>query len=208
MIVGKIPVMALYAGARSDGGAAGNGSVAPSPRAAAGHAMGTLLWFVAGVACLVGCEATRSAAGSCTAPAAGWKAVIDFFSGRPNPELPLGEEDTRALAQELSRLCADGQSVPVAQAEYPSRLGYRGIQIHQLGPQEGTAPPLTLFDDVMSVGDPIGQSCCRERVQAAGGTLVLRQNNRSAERLIVNLAYQRGVLSENLHRELLAELAK
>lgn len=76
-------------------------------------------------------------------PRSGVQAEIALFSGRPNPQWGLSEQESETLWAMLAALD------PVATGEPPGDLGYQGFRIRYVQPGARASSEIAIFDGIV-----------------------------------------------------------
>lgn len=132
---------------------------------------------------------------------------VDVYSGRPNPVVELSAEELAELMRMAQPLC--GRLQAAGDDNQDARLGYRGVSIGR-GKRGGAAQQMVRITGKRArLRRSAAPVLCHEDMAKAAGSadLVFADDNRALEKALLQLARQKGVISESLHGLILQRLA-
>jgi hypothetical protein len=141
-------------------------------------------------------------------------AVVDVFSGRPNPRIllrpdaaaPSARAEHVFVTEKLASACEQGESLVKEKAPaYPARLGYRGVLILRQVGQDTYVPVAQVYRGVVRLEPGESSSRCRA---TGGSALYAKDPGAEFENRIVAAAFDRGLLTKELRDVIRDTLSK
>jgi hypothetical protein len=130
---------------------------------------------------------------------------IDVYSGRPNPKVTLTPAELAGLGRKIRSLCTAPDVATQPKKPYPSVLGYRGLHIARSS-KAGTAHSMSLARRTVHFAKDNAPLVCQDVMQKAAGALYVDDANGELERLLIELAHNKGVISDDLYQFIVVEL--
>jgi len=124
---------------------------------------------------------------------------VDVYSGRPNPVVELSAEELADLMRMARPLCERLQAASDDNQE--ARLGYRGLSIGR-GKRGSSAQQMVRITGKRArLRRSAAPVLCHESMARAAGSadLTFADDNRALEKALLQLARQKGAISESLH---------
>lgn len=123
-----------------------------------------------------------------------WQVEIDVFSGHPNPVFTLQESEAAQVKALLSKAQASAKPNDI-NSVFPSRLGYRGIFIRQVGTNQ------TVVSEIQLRGKDILQ-------KSGAGESWQGVPDRALEQYLLDLAQSKGAISAKVHGQIDETIAR